>query len=230
MLRKAKEHNEIAIKFRMQLEKIFRQYDFDVELLKERTARGITWFAENFSKDLLRPLYAHIETLKHASKVKLYMKYARELYGYLEMHLKKLFLLRFDEIIFVDENMVGNYLPQKASIKSTVSQKDQKGAKAEKGETYTITLDLFKEHKPIAEIAKLRNLAQSTVEGHLARFVSTGEVSVFELLDEQNVHLIMKAFSTTDENISSVRSKLDNVFSYNQVRAVLNHMLKEKVV
>lgn len=229
MLRKAKEHNEVAAKFRLQLERIFEQDDFDTHILQQRASKGIIWFAENYAKDLLQPLHAHIESLKHASKVKLYLQYAKELYGYLEMHLKKLFQLRYEDMIFVDENTIENYLPKKVYT-SAGKDKKQKAPRPEKGETYTITLSLFRENKTPAEIAKLRNLTQGTIEGHLAQFVSTGEVSIFEMMDEQKVHLIMKSFSTADENISSVRSKLDNVFSYNQIRAVLNHMLKEKVV
>ncbi|MBC8047646.1 MAG: helix-turn-helix domain-containing protein, partial [Fimbriimonadaceae bacterium] len=226
ILRKAKEHNEVAAKFRNQLEKIFQQENFSIHILEERASKGILWFAENYSKDILNPLYAHIETLKHASKVKQYLKYVRELYGYLEAHLKKLFQLRYDEIVFInDERIFENYIPQKTTASIPSTQKKQKGIKPEKGETYTITLQLFKEAKTISEIAKARNLAQSTIEGHLARYVLTGDVSIFQMMEEQKVNIIMKAFDSPQENISSVKNKLSNVFSYNEIRAVLNHMM-----
>lgn len=227
MLSKIKELNDVAEKFRSQLEKIFQQDDFQKNVLEERAEKGILWFAEHYSKNILQPMYAHIETLKHASKVKLYLKSARELYGFLEAQLKKLFELRFDDIVFIkDENAFNNFLPDKtiSPVKST--DKKTKQPKTEKGETYNITLQLFKEKKTIPEIAKLRNLATSTIETHLAKFVLSGEVSIFEIMDEQKVHLIIKSFNSVEDNIGEVRAKLENVFSYGEIRMVLNYMLR----
>ncbi|MFN0276052.1 MAG: AAA family ATPase, partial [Chitinophagales bacterium] len=172
MLNKARELNDVAKKFRTQLEKLFLKENFSRQTLQERASKGILYFAENYSKDILTPLYTHIETLKHASKVKQYLKYVRELYGFLESQLKKLFHLRYDGDVFIkDENILQNHPPQKSPAVIPTLTKKEKAIKPEKGETYNITLQLYKEGNKILEIAKLRNLATSTIEGHLAKFV-----------------------------------------------------------
>lgn len=228
MLFKAKELNDVAEKFRSQLEKIFQQENFSMQVLQERAEKGILWFAENYAKGILLPLFIHLQNLKHASKVKQYLKEANKLYGYLESQLKKLFQLRYDDVVFItDERVIDNYLPQRENIPAA-KQKKEKSAKPEKGETYNITLQLFKEGNKISEIAKLRNLAASTIEGHLARFILTGDVNIFDVMDESKIQLIKKAFETPEDNIGIVRQKLENVFSYGEVRMVANYLAISK--
>jgi uncharacterized protein YpbB len=45
-------------------------------------------------------------------------------------------------------------------------------------------LRLYKEGKRIEDIAKERSMAVSTIEGHLASFIPSGEVKIADFLNE----------------------------------------------
>jgi DNA-binding NarL/FixJ family response regulator len=59
-----------------------------------------------------------------------------------------------------------------------------------KGETARVSLQLYKVGKSIAEIAKERNFAYTTIEGHLSEFITTGEVEVHELVSPSRLEII----------------------------------------
>jgi hypothetical protein len=229
MLHKAKAMNEVAANFRTQMEKMFQQPELDAQLLKERVEKGILWFAENYAEGILKPLFTHITSLKHASKVKKYLAEVNRLYVFLEVQVKKLSRLRYDAIVFIpDASRIENLLPNKTSFQI----KKEKTQKPERGESYKFTLQLYQEGKKVQEIAKLRNLASSTIEGHLAKFILTGEVNIFDVMDESKVQVIMQAFETPDDTIAAVRQKLENIFSYSEVRMVRNYInyIKDKAL
>jgi hypothetical protein len=95
-------------------------------------------------------------------------------------------------------------------------------------DTKEVSLALFKQGLKPPDIAKKRNLAISTIDGHLALFVSRGELDVFELLDRQKYDTILShlheksgAYTTTE-----IKNKLGNDFSYNEIRLVMATMHK----
>ncbi len=45
-------------------------------------------------------------------------------------------------------------------------------------DTYRVSLDMFRDGRSISEIARERGFAVSTIENHLTRFISSGEVSL----------------------------------------------------
>ncbi len=52
----------------------------------------------------------------------------------------------------------------------------------EKKDTRLLSFNLYKEGKTVEQIARERDMAVSTIEGHLAHFVGTGELSVDEFV------------------------------------------------
>lgn len=75
----------------------------------------------------------------------------------------------------LETNMKG--LPVKRAKKtSTISEK--------KPDTKKLSYDLYRQGKSLADIASERNLAQSTIEGHLAYYIEKGNLSVSELMND----------------------------------------------
>jgi len=99
--------------------------------------------------------------------------------------------------------------------------------KLKKGETKIISLDLFKTGKSIDEIALERELNVNTVFGHLASFVSTGEIKVTDLISKEH-HKELKAIipKHTFENLSDLKHQIDDKYSYGELRLVLNELIK----
>lgn len=103
--------------------------------------------------------------------------------------------------------------------------------KKPKEETKKISYDLFKIGKSISQIAAERGLGISTIEGHLAHYVGTGEIAVFEFVSKETVELISGQFDGSDDFIMGpVKESLGEKVSWSELRFVINHLkfLKSK--
>ena len=78
----------------------------------------------------------------------------------------------------------------------------------------------------IEEIARERGLVTSTIEGHLAKAVEAGRLSILKFMDKEQVEMIEATVRSLPEEFSSkdLWDALEGKFSYGQLRAVLNHM------
>ncbi len=91
------------------------------------------------------------------------------------------------------------------------------------GDTEKITLDLFRKGKTIEEIAKERNLAVSTVYGHLHRLVANDCISCSEFVPETAIKQILEAKSKMPNaaKLKEIKEILPENISYNEIRCVL---------
>ncbi|MEJ7780069.1 MAG: helix-turn-helix domain-containing protein [Daejeonella sp.] len=91
--------------------------------------------------------------------------------------------------------------------------------------TKHITLDLFKSGKTVLEIAIERGLTAATIEGHLAYFIHSGDISVFDLVTKLKVAKIM-AYIVQNPGKSTNEKKLGlgESISYAELKAVMNHL------
>jgi hypothetical protein len=94
-----------------------------------------------------------------------------------------------------------------------------------KTDTKQISFDLFKQGKTISEIAKERAFTTGTIEGHLAYYIQSGEISIFEIVSKIKVAKIM-AYLIQNPESSTVDTKiaLGDEISYGELKAVLNHL------
>ncbi|MCK0110471.1 helix-turn-helix domain-containing protein [Flavobacteriaceae bacterium S0825] len=99
--------------------------------------------------------------------------------------------------------------------------------KKKKGDTKKISLGLFKKGKSIEEIANERELNSTTVIGHLANFISSGEVKIIDLISEEH-YLELKELipKTKFENLSDLKHQLNDKYSYGEIRLVLESLNK----
>jgi tRNA uridine 5-carbamoylmethylation protein Kti12 len=88
-----------------------------------------------------------------------------------------------------------------------------------------ISLELFQSGKTIPEIAKDRTLAVSTIEGHLAYFVGTGELSIDRVIDPQKTKEIQEYLeSHRVTGINEIRNAFGNKYTYSEIRFVLKQL------
>ncbi|MBP9926057.1 MAG: helix-turn-helix domain-containing protein, partial [Cyclobacteriaceae bacterium] len=77
-------------------------------------------------------------------------------------------------------------------------------------------------------IAETRNLAESTIEGHLAQLVKSGDIKIEELLSKEKIEIIKKAVEdTTESSTTPVKQRLGDDYSYGEIRMVVNHLARE---
>ena len=87
------------------------------------------------------------------------------------------------------------------------------------------SLQLYRSGKSIPQIAQERNMAVSTIEGHLAHFVGLGELSLEGLVSPQKVKQIIAYLEEhKGQQLSEIRTALGNDFSYSEIRFVLKSM------
>jgi len=97
--------------------------------------------------------------------------------------------------------------------------------KKQKGDTKKISLELFKTGKSIDQIALERELNSNTIFGHLASFISSGDIAITDLITKTHYSELKKTIPTkTFENLSDLKHQLDDKFSYGELRLVVNEL------
>ncbi|MDQ3395256.1 MAG: helix-turn-helix domain-containing protein [Bacteroidota bacterium] len=99
-----------------------------------------------------------------------------------------------------------------------------------KGNTQKESLLFFKKGKSIDEIAKERNLARTTIFGHIASFIETGEVDIKELIAENKLKIIQETIDNHEEGFSlkNLKESLGEDYSYGELRAAVNYINRLK--
>ncbi|MEH6942642.1 DNA helicase RecQ [Bacillus sp. JJ722] len=95
----------------------------------------------------------------------------------------------------------------------------------QKEKSHIITYEYYKEGKTVDEIAKTRNLALSTVEGHLMQCHNDNlSINWGDFFSEQEGTLIEEVVQQTDidvEGLKGIKEKVPNNISYFMIRAYL---------
>jgi hypothetical protein len=129
-----------------------------------------------------------------------------------------------DEILdAVHDYCSRNNLESNMSAKLPAPKRERKEKSAEeKTPTNTVSFNLYKEGKTIPEIAKERNLSTTTIEGHLAFFISSKQININDLVCEEHQLLIKEALKTYGkESIKVLKDNLPEGISYGMIRMVI---------
>lgn len=218
---KVRELQEVAKKFQRQLEVVLHNtYDSkDTTLLKERMEKAVKFFGDAITKEILLPVQEHKAAIHYVSRLNKYKEEVNSVESVIWQQVQKLAGSRYGQLHFADPNAYHRYDPalQKVTVKKTEIA-------SSKGGSNKLTLELFKEGKTIDEIASMRSLAISTVEGHLAPFVLTGEIEARELVEEAKIESILKVIEVVGPaSAGSIKSRLGESFSFHEIRVAVNH-------
>lgn len=97
--------------------------------------------------------------------------------------------------------------------------------KSEKGDSKKESFELFRSGKSIEEIAVERNMAITTIEGHLAHYIGTGELEIDKLLSQDKVDLISDYFTNSKTIfLGAAKIALGDKASYSDLKFVLKHL------
>lgn len=214
MLNDVEEQQKIALKFQQQINILLKADE--QEKLRERVVRAIEYFSGKLAEELLTPLDHHIAAVKNAPKVKKYLKQVRQLKLGVVNKMNAIQQVQYGEVVF-------NPSAVKISVPDEIVP--QVSGKPEKGSSLSETLALFKSGLKVSEIASQRNLALSTIEGHLSLLVKSGEVAIHDFIEEDKVESILAVIRETQAaSMQSVKQKLGDGVSYGEIRAVMNHL------
>jgi len=91
------------------------------------------------------------------------------------------------------------------------------------------SLDLYLEKKTIEEIATLRGMAVSTIEGHLALYIVSGEVNLFDFISEEQFQTIKAGVDKVGiENLSELKRFVGDSIPWGRLRMAVNYLIKNK--
>lgn len=238
----------VSEKFIKQLKTLFNNAT-DVQHIFERVAKGITYFTP-----LLKQLWYEVLLVEgkiaNQKKVKQFFTELKELDNSLSEALKKLFRLEqmvqlaqsdqpFDkekihsaklETLYTElTGKINNILKnEKLFIGEYPLSKDDK-PKKEKRSTYDITLQLWKEGKTVAEIAKERTLSQATIYSHIAKCIEQDKIAITEVLSEKTINELNTIFKENEEltTLKSLYEKTEERYSWDELRLFRAYLLKE---
>ena len=116
---------------------------------------------------------------------------------------------------------------EKRKSKVTKAEKRKRSAddtsanpkKRVRGETYNITLEMFRSGKSIEDIAEERGLTQSTIEGHLARLIGQGRLSIGEFFTTAQVEAVRDCLGE-GIGLKDIYEALEGNYTYGQLRMI----------
>ncbi len=236
LLQSTSTQEEIAVKFSRQLMTLLATArDDQYQQLSERVAAASGYFQQLLDTSLAT-LQEHIKMYKVKQRTK---KYVAELSN-IEILLirKKQQLLQATTIAAGLQNglaasaLLEQIETQKEEVNNAraPAQKLKAGSKAPKGESARTSLAMFREGKSIESIATERAMSKGTIETHLADFVKTGELDINTLVPAQRLVVILDALQSGNgqQSLTAVREKTGNDYGFGEIKAVLNHYLREK--
>jgi hypothetical protein len=213
-----------AAKFVGVLKDLIRKGKDAYEHMHERTSAASAWFSNDLEEQVIQKIKKHIEEEKIKTRTKKYIKELREILLVVER--KKLQVLQTAAITEgLASSLDRKQLMERVSkLHTPIAVKAEDVAagktKAPAGESKRISLQFFKEGKSAEEIAAMRNMAKSTIEGHLAEFIPTGEIDILQLVPKHKLDNILKELVQNPTATSSVhKEKLGEAYSYAEIKA-----------
>jgi len=215
LIAKAKQQHSVAAKFIPQLQHILNNKPINEELLNERVTKAKEYFAKTLHTDLIACIEEVYTLIKGKQKTKQYLRKLQEIEQLVWSKIKEVEKITFGDMHF-----------EVQAIKRPVPIVEENAVKKpEKGESQRITLDLYKEGKTVDEIAQQRGMAASTIEGHLAGYIATGEVDVFDFVNADLVAEIKKMMEELgDTGFKPLKDKLGDKITYGQLRMANNYL------
>jgi uncharacterized protein YpbB len=219
---------EMAEKFTRQLDQLLSAAPQEgYQYLHQRVTAASTWFI-NAMDETAAAIQSHINEIKVKTKVRKYVTALQQLYLLPERkkhQLKQAVQITEGLLKGINATALLELVEEqkKSEEIKVVEQTEKITAKPKKGDSHRTSLEMFREGKSIAEIAQLRNLAQSTIESHLASFITTGEIDIKEIVPEDKIAIILQALeeiNPTTSAVTPVKEKLGEAFSYSEIRAV----------
>jgi hypothetical protein len=226
-LEKALDQKQVADKFIIELNKILSLKEAGYQRLQERVGAAYSYFTKRLKEELFDVIDHHRLSVSVKKQTKKYIKTLRNLQVTvkdLDKQLKSACMLAEGLNSGLDSLVIMQKLED--SKNEPVDLPIPEVKKAAKGETSKISLEMFREGKTVEDIANRRGLATTTVEGHFATFVKSGELSVFDFVAVDKVETILSHFKQSEIlHLGPAKTALGDEFSYSDIKYVLGHYL-----
>jgi len=120
---------------------------------------------------------------------------------------------------YSEENNLGSLIHEKTPKRE---RKTVTGNKTSRQDTKAESFRLFREGKPVEQIARERKLAVSTIEAHLTHYVASGEIPVDKLISLEKLSIIEPVLEGYGEaGITPLKRKLGDNISFSEIRVAM---------
>jgi hypothetical protein len=238
---------ENTLKFKRQLLGLMQEKE--EKKLLERLDKGSTYYGR-LIENILESLYNHLAEVERFTKTKKYIEGLSEIdlllinklgeikkitslipsifegldFGRIRNISQDIAKMRLDMITKAKQKAIEN--PKFIKTKTGRKKKGDGEAriKLSKGETYEITYRLSEEGNKTEQIAIIRNMAESTIKGHLAKGIKEGKVSIFDHLSEEMIDEVKGIIKKHDADFGIIRQEYPNKYDYGILKMVAAHM------
>lgn len=95
----------------------------------------------------------------------------------------------------------------------------------EKTDTKKLSFDLFNSGKTVEEIAEERGFGITTIETHLAHYIGTGELDIFDIFPKEKINKVIDYFMEHKQvTLNEAKAALSDDVTYTELRAALKHL------
>ena len=250
ILRLIENEEETTSKFRNQLHKLL--VDNKREVLQERIEKGAMYYRKKLF-DIVRLTLFHIEQVQFYSKTKAYVNALQEFDQLLNKQLERivsangivLSVLQKKEVTDLNQQLatllkerdqmlsevirITEELAPKSKRKTGKKRKKSSGPQ-EVGATYQETLKLAQEGFKVDEIAKKRDMAKSTIEGHFSKLIKQGDLDIHNIMSADTVDAVVTIMKDKKPNgLGELMKLTQNSYDYPTLRMIQAHLYaKEK--
>ena len=195
----------------------------DKSALNELLQRAIPYYCEYISEKLIKPLQQHIASVSTQKKVKAYLNFLHDIEQKWWKKIEQIEQLTFNQsLLYTGKSFLKK---EEAAHKHPALTKPK-----HKGDSFKETFELYQSGKTVGEISKLRDLAVTTIEGHLAKFVESGEIDIKQFVSEERIQSIAEAVKEVgDAQLTPIKVKLGEDYSYGEIRMTLSYLRRIKV-
>lgn len=108
------------------------------------------------------------------------------------------------------------------SAKKHYSQRDKKEKQvSEKKSTHEKTLELLEDGLDINEIARLRQLSATTINGHFVQLIRAEKITIEQVLPEERIRELALLFDSYEgESLAAIKEKLGDKATWNELKLI----------
>ena len=183
----------------------------DKKRIIERCYKAIVYFTDQVYDQIITPIDAHRTVHKSLPQSKTYLLELDRVIKSIYLWMERLYQLNYQgQAVYTEP-------PKHQTPKALFAPKKKNNPI---GETYMLTLNLWREGKSIKEIATERKLSYGTICGHLGRWLRQDKIQLEELLDPERILKIKRHLANFDDDTSLSRIINESNFGldYHEVR------------
>lgn len=226
------EHEAVMAKFSKQLVTLLSalKTQEDQSTLLDRIEKAIGYF-EPLLQQSSDQIHQKIGDLKGVKGVKTFKTELENLDVLLLGKLRQMHKARVMLKAVIDQQELSKDMVDQSSqhlVSKTIStpkKPKEKTKKAPRIDTKKASFDLYQDGKTLEEIARHRELALTTIEGHLAHFIALGELDYEPFLNKEKCENIITVSETIKSNsLKEIKERLGDEYSYSDIRFAMAHL------